>query len=149
MNVNKMTKAQLIEKIEQLETDFKNEQERADTLSDRISKLEDGDDENYVLIDKDEHVRMVCDQEVLAEVIDLRHSLAQSKLRLEMGIATELDDFNNALGRFIELDLEPTKDGLVLSRDEIKTILGELESLIQEDDDTEKLVLKLERFLDE
>lgn len=148
MNYSKMTKAQLIEMLEEAQAAYKSEQERADILSDKLSKLEDGEDDDRVIIDHDEHKSLLLDQETLESLVGIQEDLKTADNRAKLGVDNAFDEYITAVEAFMDFEINPSRDGIVISIEEAALVVELLDTkCFGEGDDFDKLNTKLERLL--
>jgi hypothetical protein len=104
MDYQKMTKAQLIEKLEELEADLANAIQRGDVFYDELEQYKDGSHPDSTLIDHAELKSLNAQASLINDVADVQYDIKDCILRQAMGVQT-FEDLNELIMKFLEIDL--------------------------------------------
>jgi hypothetical protein len=104
MSYQKMTKAQLIEKLESLTDKYEEAVKRGDEFFDELEQYKDGSHPDSTLIDHDELKSLNDQASLINDVADVQFDIKDCILRQAMGVQT-YEDLNELIMKFLEMDL--------------------------------------------
>jgi hypothetical protein len=95
----------LLDEIEELKERLAEETRRADEFYDQLERLREGNDDEDILISRDEYSDLNAKECFHDEIVIIQNEVKEAMARQELGIITAKDELQAAIERLIEVEL--------------------------------------------